>query len=57
MNASESLLGRADDKAEATGQEQKIELDAELVEMGKVTDTKGGWIGFKTDSGAGLLYY
>ena len=56
MNASESLLGRADDKAEAAGEEQ-IELDAQLVEMGKVSDTKGGWIGSKTDVGAGLLFY
>lgn len=57
MNTSESLLGRAEEKAEATGQEQKIELDAELVELGKVTETKGGFLGFKLDTGAGLLVY
>ena len=54
--SSEDLLVRAEEKIEATRQE-KTEQDAALVELGKVSDTKGGWIGVKPDTGAGLMAY
>lgn len=31
--------------------------DATLVELGKVSDTKGGWFGIKTDVGMGFITY
>lgn len=54
--ASDDLLVRAEEKVEATRRE-KTEQDAALVELGKVSDTKGGWVGSKLDSGAGLMVY
>ena len=53
---SDDLLVTAEEKIEATRQE-KTEQDAALVELGRVSDTKGGFIGSKMDSGAGLTAY
>jgi hypothetical protein len=53
---SDDLSVRAEEKIEATRQE-KTEQEAALVELGKVSDTKGGFIGSKMDSGAGLTVY
>ena len=53
---SDNLLVRAEEKVE-TVCEEKVELDSSLVELGKVSDTKGGFIGFKNDSGTGLTMY
>ena len=53
---SDNLLVTAEEKLEATRQE-KTEQDAALVELGKVSDTKGGFFGAKLDSGAGLMIY
>lgn len=53
---SDDLLVTAEEKIEATRQE-KTEQDAALVELGKVSDTKGGFFGAKMDSGAGLTVY
>jgi hypothetical protein len=58
MNSvSDTVQNRADDKVEITRPEQKTELDAELVELGKVSDTSGGWFGSKLDIGMGFLTY
>ncbi|HEV7139056.1 MAG TPA: hypothetical protein VGN43_20655 [Steroidobacteraceae bacterium] len=54
-NGSDKLLVRAEDKSEAARQET-ADVDAALVELGKVSDTQGGWFGAKTDSGAGLTW-
>ena len=57
MNISpDDLLGRAEEKIEATRQE-RTEQDTALVELGKVSETKGGWLGAKVDNGAGLTAY
>jgi len=57
MNISpDDLLGRAEEKIEATRQE-RTEQDTALVELGKVSETKGGWLGSKVDNGAGLTAY
>ena len=53
---SDDLLVRAEEKVEMTRQE-KTEPDAALVELGKVSETKGGWLGSKPDTGAGLMAY
>jgi len=58
MNSvSETLLNSSDEKIQSASQEQKPELNTELVELGKVSDTSGGWIGVKFDIGAGFQSY
>jgi hypothetical protein len=52
---SENLLVKAEENVEAARPE-KAERDASLVELGKVSDTQGGFFGAKVDSGAGLTY-
>ena len=52
----DKLLVRAEEQAEIAG-EEATELDSALVELGKVSDTQGGWVGTKMDSGAGLMYF
>ena len=52
---SENLLVRAEENVEAARQE-KANVDTALVELGKVSDTQGGWFGLKMDSGNGLTY-
>jgi len=42
---------------ETARQEQKAVSDASLVEMGKVSNTQGGWLGIKTDVGLGFITY
>ncbi|HVS77930.1 MAG TPA: hypothetical protein VHE11_13420 [Steroidobacteraceae bacterium] len=48
---------RVEDEAATARQEQKTETDAQLVELGKVSDTSGGWFGSKLDSGTGFITY
>ena len=52
---SENLLVKAEENVE-TVREEKANVDTALVEMGKVSDTKGGFFGSKMDAGAGLTY-
>lgn len=53
MNTSDDLLVRAEEKVEPA-REEKAELDAPLVELGRVSDTQGGFVGYKNDTGAGF---
>ena len=53
---SETLLNRATEN-DSGRREQDQELDGALVEMGKVSDTKGGFWGVKQDVGAGFITY
>lgn len=53
---SDNLLVKAEERVE-TVREQKVELDPALVELGKVSDTTGGWFGSKLDSGIGLSVF
>ena len=56
MNSgSETLLVRAEDNIE-TARLEKTDGDTALVELGKVSDTQGGFFGAKMDSGAGLVW-
>lgn len=58
MNAaSDTLLNNTEEKTDTVRQEQKAELDASLVELGKVSDTKGSFFGAKFDSGSGFVNY
>lgn len=54
-NGSESVLVRAEENVEAARQETAT-VDTALVELGKVSDTQGGFFGAKNDSGAGLVW-
>jgi len=54
---SDTRSNREKDQMETVRQEPTPVLDDALVELGKVSDTKGGWIGPKVDTGAGFLPY
>jgi hypothetical protein len=42
---------------ETARQERNTASEAALVELGKVSNTQGGWLGIKTDVGMGFLTY
>jgi hypothetical protein len=54
---SDTLPDGAEEKVEATRDQPQTAPEAELIELGKVSDTKGGWYGYKPDSGAGFTTY
>lgn len=56
-SVSDTVVNSTAEKPVTTPQEQKTELNAELVELGKVSDTSGGWLGSKTDIGMGVQWY
>ena len=56
-SASETLLNNAEDQVEAARREDQAKPSTTLVELGRVTETKGGWVGGKFDTGAGLQFY
>ena len=53
----DSLPNTEQDQNETVRQEPKAVSDTALVELAKVSDTRGGWIGPKSDSGAGFVPY
>lgn len=58
MNTSaDNLSNREQDQNEIVRQEPKPASAAALVDLGKVSDTRGGWIGPKFDNGAGFIPY
>ena len=57
MNASfDARSNREKDPPETDRQVVKAEPDGELIEMGRVSDTQGSWLGSKTDTGNGFMY-
>lgn len=56
-SASDTLLNKTEDQVEAAGREDQAEPGITLIELARVTETKGGWLGSKLDSGAGLQVY
>lgn len=56
-SASDTLLKNTEDQVASAREEILAEPSATLVDLGRVSDTKGGWIGAKQDSGAGLQVY
>jgi hypothetical protein len=58
MNTSSDTLSHgAEEKVETTREQPQPAHKPELIELGKVSDTKGGWWGVKPDSGAGFSTY
>jgi hypothetical protein len=45
------------DQVETGRQEAEPVQDAALLELGKVSDTQGGWLGSKPDTGNGFSTY
>lgn len=47
------------DQVETARQEPKTASvsETQLVQLGKVSDTQGGWLGVKLDVGAGFITY
>ena len=56
-SASDTLLNNTENQAESAREETLAEPSATLVDLGRVSETKGGWVGTKADSGAGLQAY
>jgi hypothetical protein len=56
-SASDTLLNKTEDQVGSAQEETLAEHSTLLVDLGRVSDTKGGWIGAKPDSGAGLQVY
>jgi hypothetical protein len=54
---SDPRSNREQHQVEIDHQEGKTAPDAALVELGKVSNTQGGWFGIKTDVGMGFLTY
>ena len=53
---SDVVLNSSQDEINAVRQET-TELNTELVELGKVSDTHGDFFGYKLDAGAGWEYF
>lgn len=58
MNALSDIRSK-DEQGQVDSGRQEAEpvTDATLLELGKVSDTQGGWLGVKLDVGAGLVLY
>jgi len=56
-SASDTLLNKTEDHVQSAREETQAEPGATLVDLGRVSDTKGGWVGSKADAGAGLMVY
>jgi len=54
---SDTLLTTDEDTVRTAGQEQRTAPESQLVEIGKVSDTSGGWLGLKLDVGLGFVAY
>lgn len=54
---SDTRSGREQDQVESGRQDAEPVSDAALIELGKVSDTQGGWLGSKFDSGVGFTDY
>jgi hypothetical protein len=52
--ASDAQLNETQGPVESAREENPAE---QLVELGRVSETKGGWFGSKQDAGAGLTVY
>jgi len=58
MNTSfDTRSNRERDRTETDRQEVMPAPDAALIEVGRISDTQGAWIGIKTDVGLGVIYY
>lgn len=56
-NPSDTRSSKEQEQVESVRQDAESASDASLVELGKVSDTQGGWVGAKVDTGFGVAYY
>jgi len=54
---SDTRSSREQDQVETARQVAEPVSDTAIIELGKVSDTQGGWIGAKLDTGFGSTYY
>jgi hypothetical protein len=54
---SDTRSSKEQDRVETVRQDVEPVADAALIELGKVSDTQGGWAGTKVDAGAGFAVY
>jgi hypothetical protein len=56
-DSSDTRSSKEQDQVESVRQDAQPASDAALIELGKVSDTKGGFIGVKPDTGFGVSTY
>lgn len=56
MNTFADELSKEQERSEPAREPEAVS-DAAIVELGKVSDTRGGWLGPKLDTGLGLQPY
>jgi hypothetical protein len=54
---SDTRSGKEQDQVESGRRDAEPVSDATIIELGKVSDTQGGWVGVKPDSGFGVTNY
>lgn len=54
---SDTRSSKEQDQVESVHQDAQPVTDAALIELGKVSDTKGGFLGHKPDTGFGVQTY
>jgi hypothetical protein len=54
---SDTRSSKEQDQVESGRQGAEPVSDDAIIELGKVSDTQGGWTGVKLDSGAGFTNY
>ena len=57
MNPSDTRSSKEQDQVESGRQDGEPVSDAALIELGKVSDTQGGFVGHKPDTGFGVSTY
>ena len=57
MNTLSDTRSSGEYQVESGRQDAEPVADAALIELGKVSDTQGGWLGSKLDSGSGFTTY
>lgn len=55
--SSDTRSNKQQDQVETARQEPQPVPQMELVQLGKVSDTRGGWLGTKPDVGLGFITY
>jgi hypothetical protein len=56
-DSSDTRSSKEQDQVESVRQDAQPASDAALIDLGKVSDTKGGFIGVKPDTGFGVSTY
>jgi hypothetical protein len=56
-NLSDTRSSIEQDQVESGRPDAEPVPDAALIELGKVSDTRGGWVGVKPDTGLGVTTY